>query len=190
MVVRGDDFIVAGDGDDLDWPSQKLNEKLEVAQKARLGPGYDREATVLNRCLTYSDFGLTWEADPRRAELAVAELVVQAARPQTSQGGAKPSAPLDHEELEPDGQSAYHSVSALLTYLAADRPDIAFACKECSHAVGKATRADLIRLKRIGRHLLQTPRSVWEFPLQNEESIVTIDGQSNADATGCPKTRR
>ena len=53
MVVHGDDFIVAGDGDDLDWLSQKLNEKLELVQKARLGPGYNSEATVLNRCVTY-----------------------------------------------------------------------------------------------------------------------------------------
>ena len=72
MVVHGDDFIVAGDGDDLDWLSQKLNEKLELVQKARLGPGYDSDATVLNRCVTYSDPGLTWEAEPRHSELAVA----------------------------------------------------------------------------------------------------------------------
>ena len=133
---------------------------------------------MFNRCVTYSDSGLTWEADPRNAELAVAELGFQAARPQTSPGGAKPSAPLDHEELEPHGQKAYHSVSARLAYLASDRPDIAFACKECSRAVGKATR------------LLHTPRAVWEVPLQKEESIVTIDGLSDADAVGCPKTRR
>ena len=106
MVVHGDDFIVAGDGDDLDWLLQKLNEKLESVQRARLGPGYDSEATVLNRCVTNSDSGVTWEADPRHAELAVAELGRQAARPQTSPDGAKPSAPLDLEELESDGQQA------------------------------------------------------------------------------------
>ena len=39
MVVHGDDFIVAGHGDDLDCSLQELNEKLESAQKARLGPG-------------------------------------------------------------------------------------------------------------------------------------------------------
>ena len=82
-----------------------------------------------------------------------------------SPGGAKPSTPLDQEELESDGQQAYHSVSATLAYLASDRLDTAFACKECSRAVGKATRADLTRLKRIGRYLLHTPRAVWEFPL-------------------------
>ena len=32
MVVHGDDFIVAGCGDDLDCLSQKLNEKLECVQ--------------------------------------------------------------------------------------------------------------------------------------------------------------
>ena len=37
MVVHGDDFIVAGDGDDLDWLFQKLNEQLELVQKARFG---------------------------------------------------------------------------------------------------------------------------------------------------------
>ena len=66
--------IVAGCGDDFDWLSQKPNEKPELVQKARLGPGYDSEATVLNRCVVYNDSGLTWEADPRHAELAVAEL--------------------------------------------------------------------------------------------------------------------
>ena len=103
----------------------------------------------------------------RDAELAVAELGLQAARSQTSPGGTKPNALVDHEELEPDGQKACHCVSARLSYLATDRPDIAFACKECSRAVGKATRADLTRLKRIGRcPLLHAPRAVWEFPLR------------------------
>ena len=140
VVVHDDDFIVAGCGDDLDWLSQKRNEKLELVQKARLGPGCDSDATVLNRCVTNSDSGLTWEADPRHAELAEAELGHQSARPQTSPVGAKPSTPLDHEELKPDGQKAYHSVSARLAYLAAGRPDVAFACKECSRAAGKATK--------------------------------------------------
>ena len=38
IFVLDDEFVVAGCGDDLDWLSQKLNEKLELVQKARLGP--------------------------------------------------------------------------------------------------------------------------------------------------------
>ena len=53
-------MIVAGSGEDL---SQKLNVNLELEQKARLGPGYDKEAVVLDRCVPCSDVGLTWKAD-------------------------------------------------------------------------------------------------------------------------------
>ena len=42
-LCMGDDFNIAGDGEDLDWLSQKLNEKIELVQKARLGPGDDNE---------------------------------------------------------------------------------------------------------------------------------------------------
>ena len=66
--------------------AQKLNEQLELVQKERLGPRYDSEATVLNRCVTYSDSGLTWEADPRHAELAVTELGFQVPRPPRGTG--------------------------------------------------------------------------------------------------------
>ena len=95
IVVRGDDFMVAGCGEDLDWLSQKLSEKLELAQKARLGHGCVSEATVLNRCVTYSDSWLTWEADPRHTELAEAELGLQLARLHKSPSGAKPNTHLD-----------------------------------------------------------------------------------------------
>ena len=181
MVEHGDDFIVGGCGEDLDWLSENLNEWLELVQKARLGPGYDRETTALNlnRCVTHSDFGLTWEADPRLAELAIAELGLQAARPQTSPGGAKPNALLDHEELESDGQKAYRSVAARLAYLVSDRPDIALAVKECSREVGKATRADLTRLKGIGRYLSRAKSRV---------GVSTTRRGKDTDATGCMKT--
>ena len=56
---HGCSWIITGCGEDVDWWSQKLSEKLELAQKARLGPGYDGEGTVLKRCVTCSDSGLT-----------------------------------------------------------------------------------------------------------------------------------
>ena len=47
LVVRGDDFIVAG----VDSISQRLHQNLDLVQKARLGRRYDSEAIVLNRCV-------------------------------------------------------------------------------------------------------------------------------------------
>ena len=111
LDVHGDDFVDAGCGDDLYRRSQTLKEKLELVQKARFGRGYDSEATVLNRRVTYSDPGLTREADSRHADLAAAELGLQSARPKVSLGGAKPNAPLCHEELKPDGRSPPQRVS-------------------------------------------------------------------------------
>ena len=60
----------------------------------------------------------------------------------------------------------------------------------------------LFSVRHTSFHVARTMRSidpwrcttlshaVWEFPLQQEESIVLIDGLSDADAAGCPKTRR
>ena len=56
-VLHGDGFIVAGCGDYLDWLSEQVKENLELVQKARLGLGHDREATVLSHCVMYSDTG-------------------------------------------------------------------------------------------------------------------------------------
>ena len=41
----------------------------------------------------------------------------------------------------------------------------------------RVTRADLTRLKRIGRFLLHTPRALWEFPMltQHMHENETLD---------------
>ena len=85
----------------------------------------------------------TWEADPGHAELAAAEQRLQAARPQTSPGGATPNAPLDFEE--PESSPQCHS--------------------KVPRAVGRGTRADLTRLRRSGWYLLHAPRAAGNlFP--------------------------
>ena len=145
---------------------------------------------ITGTLMKIENFRLTWEANPRHANLEVAELGLRSARPQTSPSGPKPSTPLDHEELDPGEQKPQHRVLARLAHLAADRLDIAFACKECSRTISKATLADHTRLKRIGRYLFHTPRAVWEYALQSEENFMTNDGQSDDDAASCTKTRR
>ena len=164
----GDDFIVAGYGDDFDWLSLKLNEKLQLVQKARLGPGYDSEATVLHRCCTYSDGGLTWASVHRRAQAAPSRTHHWTTRNWTLAG----------REPTTECQQDWH------TWRQTDPTSHVPA----RNAGGKATRADFTRLERIGRYLLHTPRAVQEFPLQEEDSIVTIDGRSDADAAN-PRTR-
>ena len=79
-------------------------------------------------------------------------LGLQAARPQTSPEGATSNAPLDLEELEPGGQKAGPSPSAVVpVYQSRDRAESLVA-----QMIERknTTRADLNRLKRIDRHLL------------------------------------
>ena len=53
----------------------------------------------------------------------------------------------------------------------------------------KQPRADLTRLKLIGRYFLHAPRAACEFPLQDEESTVTMDGFSDTDSTSAGTSR-
>ena len=77
------------------------------------GPGHVTEALVLNRCVKHDEEGLTWEAGPGNAELAVAELGLQATRQQTCPRAAPADAALENEVLHADGQKTYHGVSCV-----------------------------------------------------------------------------
>ena len=185
MVVHGEDFIIAGDGDDFDWLSQKLNEKLDLVQNARLGPGYDGEATVLNSCVMYSDSGLTtrdiqslqWQNLVfRRRVHRRARVVPSRMRHCTMKSWNL----MDRKRTTACQQDCHIWHQTDLTSHSLARS--AVVQSERQHV------ADLTRLKRIGRCLLNTPRVIWEFPLQFEENITMIDGLSDADAAGCPKT--
>ena len=48
--------------------------------------------------------------------------------------------------------SQYRAVVARLNYLAADRPDIAFAVKEFARSMSAPTQGSRDRLKRLGRY--------------------------------------
>ena len=125
---------------------------------------------------------------PRHAELAVAELGLQAARPQTRPGCAKPKALLTNNwspmcrrrvtGCQQDWHASCHTdlVSRSLA-------------KNTAAQSGKQHK-QTSHLKRIGRYLLHAPRALWELPAPNEEGIVTVEGLSVGDAVGCPKTPR
>ena len=59
----------------LDWLKVKLEEKYELKESARLGPGVkdDKEARVLNRVVRWTDHGLEYGADPRQDERLMRE---------------------------------------------------------------------------------------------------------------------
>merc|ERR1711940_492141 len=73
LVVHGDDFTVSGLEGDLDWFRAKIQQKIEVKFRGRLGPGVrdDRSIRILNRVVEWSEEGIHYEADQRHAGLIV-----------------------------------------------------------------------------------------------------------------------
>ena len=75
MVVHGDDFVSEWPNSELLWFDQALGENFQIKTEI-LGPdaGETRELRVFNRVIRWEDQGVSWEADPRHAELIVDQL--------------------------------------------------------------------------------------------------------------------
>ena len=97
------------------------------------GPEDDKEATVLNRLIRWTDKGLEYEADPVQVERLFedirlsGECVTSMATP-----SVKPQAfQMQQEEaLLEFEHTAFMAPDARANHLAADRPDVTYAAKE------------------------------------------------------------
>ena len=88
-IVHGDDFCSEGAAKDLQWMKQKLSENFEIKTEV-LGPnagaGEVQELRFLNRIMAWTEHGITWEADPRHAELVIQQLDLENCKPVVSPG--------------------------------------------------------------------------------------------------------
>ena len=100
IVVHGDDITSAGDDEQLKWLQQELETEYALKLRALLGPDPtdDKEVRILNRVVTWSESGLTYEADSRHAEIIIRDLGLTKAKAVTTPGvkestasGASPS---------------------------------------------------------------------------------------------------
>ena len=71
IVVHGDDFTALGTEDMLDWYEIKLKAKFEIQVRGKLGEycTVPQEIRILNRVVTCSSMGITYEADSRHSDL-------------------------------------------------------------------------------------------------------------------------
>ena len=76
VSVHGDDFTAAGPKAELDWFEGEMKTRYELTVGGRLGPGAtdDKEASVLNRIVRWTDQGFEHEADPRQVERLLEEI--------------------------------------------------------------------------------------------------------------------
>ena len=94
----------------------------------------------------------------------------------------------NEEELDAEQATRYKGVVARANYLAADRPDLMYATKEVCRGVAKPTKQDSHKLKRLGRFLVGSSRTIMIYDWQGHEREVL--GYSDSDWAGCRLTRK
>lgn len=86
----------------------------------------EKQVTVLNRILTWTDTGVSYEADPRHAEIVIKHLGLENGKGVTTSGTKEEGRTKEDQDktLEPEQASMYRATTARLNYLAAGRADL------------------------------------------------------------------
>ena len=192
-VVHGDDFVFLGPGSALGQVRRHMQKWYELKVRSMLGPepGDDKQATILGRILRWGSTALTYEADPKHAELLIKGLGLDA-----GSTGVQMPCGVDHyaldgmesEVLSKEEGSIYRQLAARANYLAQDRPDLQFAVKELCREMSTPTTRSWKRLKRVARYLLQYPVLSYGFERQCSQPVVDVFVDS--DHAGCRQSRK
>ena len=196
-VVHGDDFMFVGCAASLAWIEAEMHKPFLMKVIGTLGPdkGDQQEIRVLNRVIRWTATGITYEADPRHAEIIVAGLL-GGSRPVSTPGAAKPAAEVDaarspqsdeDSPLTGDEVGLFRSYAARANYLAMDRPDLAYPAKELCRRMKEPTKNDLVALRRIAQYLADSPRLVYTFVWQAPADLRVF---TDTDLAGCRASRR
>ena len=106
VVVHGDDFTALGSDEVLDWYEAELAKSFEIKIRGRLGEGCagPQEIRILNRVVRITPDGLTYEADPRHAELLSESMGLTSANAVSTPGQKDPEP--DYTAVKGDEGSA------------------------------------------------------------------------------------
>jgi hypothetical protein len=202
LWVHGDDFTPLAETESLDWFEAELGKGIKIKNRGTLGPdsGDVSEITCLNRIIRWTTDDETgaevieYEADPRHAEIFIAQLGLDGDRTKSlAVTGHKDTAAEAHlgmvaPKLPAAESRVYRSVCMRGNYLAADRPDIQFAAKECARHMSDPTTYAMAKLKKLGRYLKHRPRYVCRYVLQ--DFTAEVIAECDSDHAGCLRTRK
>ena len=195
FMVHGDDFVILGDEQAQLRIETILAKKFEFRTDGFIGPGCKNQVmTVLNRIIEFDPEtgSLTYEADPRHAQLVVKGLeldqggVKSVATPSEKQKGEE--AFDEHPLLDSERASRYRSLTMRAAYLSLDRADISEAVKTLARKMSAPDELAWTRLKRLGRYLLGKPRVVQLFRPQRMYDKIRVFCDS--DHAGCVVSRK
>ena len=172
-MVHGDDMTCLGDSNSLQWLAEELKKVYELKVRAILGPDPrdDKQVRILNRIVSWNNSGIQYEPDQRHVEIVIKALGLEKAKPVSTPGIREHLTPEGDKALEGATATLYRSMVMRLNYLAQDRPDIQFACKELARGMSSPTEGHWQPLKRLGRYLISKPRMVANNDFQNKATL-------------------
>ena len=128
--------------------------ELTVGGRLAPGPSDDREATVLNRVIRWTEHGFEYEADPRQFKPLLEEVeldgdgvkgeVTPGQQPQQHQVA-------DEKELPEEQHTRFRGLAARANFLAADCIDIIYAAKDICRFMAKPTDVAWAALRRFAK---------------------------------------
>lgn len=197
---HGDDFVLLATRAQHAEFMKKANEQMILKCEGILGPCKDLgdlpEVRCLNRILRYVQPAFAgiekgyveWEADPRHMQILIVQVGLKPDSKTLGQPSTKMEKDADERLLNLDGRAVYRSATMRLSYVAQDRADIQYACKELARHMQEPTEWDLQQLKRAVRYMIGAGRVVQRFHQQPtpERLVVCTD----SDFAGCVRTRK
>ena len=159
--MYGDDSTSTGSNIPLNWLEETMSSEYTITIGPRIGPGPEdaKEARALNRIVRWRDNCIGYECDPRQVEEPVAECGMEGSKSVVTPGIKQTFKDLEQSEDLPQRlHTAFRGAAARANYLAADRLDAQFSCKEICRWMSKPSMMSWLALKRLCRYLEGLPR--------------------------------
>ena len=205
-VVHVDDFLLSGEGHQLQWFRDHLTKKYELkVQVAGWAPGDDRELKFLGRVIRLTQTGIELEGDDKHVEIMEKEWEMThcnpVATPYVKPVGTAPGvsangapgvedddSPMEARDLSSADATLYRRAAARINYIALDRPDRSFASRVASSHMSCPKEGDDQLIKRIIRYLKGKPRVAIRYQFQEASEGVTVF--TDSDWAGDKVTRK
>ena len=162
IVVLGDDFVVEGEDEDLEWVRSVLEAKYIVKMRGIVGPEEKDKKCIeifLERgAVEWRNEELWWKADPRHVERILEDIEMVECNGSYVPGVKLQEADGDDDELRVLDLTKYRSVVARANFAAQNRPDIQYSVKELCRDMSRPVQRSIRRLKKPLRYLKAHPR--------------------------------
>ena len=183
LSCHGDDFMAAGEGEDLRWLATEMSGWFEIKVRAVMGPEEkdDKEVVILGRCVRWKEWGIEFEADPKHRQIVMKHfgLGEGSAAGRVNGDRERREEEEDGEEMEKSEATEFRGLAARLNYLSQDAPDVQFAAKEVAREMARPARGGWRRMKKVARYLVSREAVVWGYRWQEGGEILKVKTDSD-----------